>query len=189
MKKSLGKQTYLFPLPVLIIATFDEKGNPDAMNAAWGGIHDTNQVHLCLSTDHKTTQNIMKRKAFTISFATKDKMIESDYFGIVSGNDETNKIKKAKMHVKKSENVDAPVIEEYPVTLECEINSLVNDNQGTTFIVANIINVLVDESVLDNDGKIDFDKFKPLIYEPSRHNYYAYGEKVGNAFKEGLKIK
>lgn len=189
MKINLGKQTYLFPMPVLILVTYDENGKADAMNAAWGGIHDTNQVHLCLSSDHKTTENIKAKKALTISFATKETIAESDYFGLVSGNQVPNKIDIAHFRVSKSEHVDAPVIEEYPVTLECEIAHLEDDGAGTTFVVANIVNVLVDEKVLNEKHSIDYGKFLPLIYDPVHHGYYIMGEKVGNAFQDGRKFQ
>lgn len=185
MKKNFGKQTYMYPMPVLIIASYDENGNPNAMNAAWGGIHDTNQIGICLDKSHKTTANIAKRKAFTVSIATAAFVKECDYVGIASGNKESDKIKKAGWTVTKSEFVDAPVINELPMTLECEVVQMSEDSD---YIVGNIINVSADESVI-TDGKIDAAKLKPICYDPVSHNYNVLGEVVGKAFSEGNAIK
>ena len=184
MKKNFGKQTYMYPMPVLIIATYDENGIPDAMNAAWGGIHDTNQIGICLDKSHKTTKNIAARRAFTVSIADAAHVKACDYVGIVSGNNEPEKIKKAGFTVTKSEFVDAPVINELPMCLECE---MVSYDTSTGCMVANIINVNADESVL-TDGKIDPSKLKPITFDPVNHKYLTLGEIVGQAFAEGKKI-
>ena len=185
MKKNFGKQTFMYPMPVLIIATYDENGNPDAMNAAWGGIHDTDQIGICLDKSHKTTKNIAARKAFTVSIATADFVKECDYVGIVSGNSEPDKIKKAGWTVTKSEFVDAPVINELPMGIECEVAQM---SDGCDYIVGNIINVSADDSVL-TDGKIDSSKLKPICYDPVSHNYNVLGDVVGKAFFDGKQIK
>ena len=185
MKKNFGKQTFLYPMPVLIIATYDENGNPDAMNAAWGGIHDTNQIGICLDKSHKTTANIAGKRAFTVSIADVAHVKECDYLGIASGNTEPDKIKKAGFSVTKSEFVDAPVINELPMALECEVVSMSDDED---YIVGNIINVSADESVL-TDGKIDVAKLRPICYDPVSHNYNVLGEVVGKAFSDGKAIK
>ena len=185
MKKNFGKQTFMYPMPVLIIATYDENGNPDAMNAAWGGIHDTNQIGICLDKSHKTTKNIAARRAFTVSIATADFVKECDYVGIVSGNTEPDKIKKAGWTVSKSDFVDAPVINELPMVLECEVAQM---SEETDYIVGNIINVGAAQEVL-TDGKIDSSKLKPLCYDPVSHNYNVLGDVVGKAFSEGKQIK
>ena len=185
MKKNFGKQTFMYPMPVLIIATYDENGNPDAMNAAWGGIHDTNQIGICLDQSHKTTKNIKARRAFTVSMATADFVKECDYVGIVSGNTEPDKIKKAGWTVSKSEFVDAPVINELPMVLECEVAQMSDDSD---YIVGNIINVSADESVL-SDGKIDAAKLQPICYDPVSHNYNVLGQIVGKAFSDGKALK
>lgn len=185
MKKNFGKQTYLYPMPVLIIATYDENGNPDAMNAAWGGIHDTNQIGICLDRSHKTTKNIAARRAFTVSIADAVHVKECDYFGIVSGNTEPDKIKKAGFTVTKSEFVDAPVLNELPMVLECE---LVQMSEDSDYIVGNIVNVSADEAVL-TDGKIDAAKVKPICYDPVAHNYNVLGDVVGKAFSDGKALK
>ena len=185
MKKDFGKQTFMYPMPVLIIATYDENGNPDAMNAAWGGIHDTNQIGICLDSSHKTTKNILAKKEFTVSMADVAHVVECDYVGIVSGNDEPDKVKKAGFTVSKAKNVDAPVINELPMCLECRVAS---HEEGSDYFVADIINVSADDSVLTN-GKIDPAKLNPITYDPVNHNYIKLGEIAGKAFSDGKKIK
>ena len=185
MKKNFGKQTFMYPMPVLIIATYDENGNADAMNAAWGGIHDTNQIGICISPEHKTAKNILSKKAFTVSFADENNVTECDYVGLVSANKEPEKLKKAGFTVKKSEFVDAPVINELPMCLECE---LVSYDQTTGCTVANIINVSADEQIL-TDGKIDPAKLRPITYDSVNHKYIELGKIVGTAFSDGKKIQ
>ncbi len=186
MRKSLGAQTILYPMPVLIIASYDENQVADAMNAAWGGIYDTNQIGICLSYEHKTVQNILKRKAFTVSFADAKHVVEADYLGIVSANREPQKLSKAGLHTFPSVKVDAPVIEEFPVTLECQ---LVRYDETSGYLIADIVNVLADESVLNEQGKIDPEKLDPITYDPSNHLYWRLGESVGTAFHDGKKLK
>ena len=184
MKKDFGKQTFLYPMPVLIVATYDENGIPNAMNAAWGGIHDTNQISICLSSEHKTVKNLLLKKCFTVSIADAKHVTECDYVGIVSANKEPEKLKKAGFTVTKSEFVDAPVINELPMCLECE---MISYDVSTGCMVANIINVNADESVL-TDGKIDPSKLRPVTYDPVNHKYLALGEVVGTAFADGKKL-
>lgn len=186
MRKNLGKHTYLYPMPVLIIGTYDEEGNPNAMNAAWGGIYDTNQIFICLSTDHKTTENIVKKKEFTVSFGDKENIAACDYVGIVSGHD-IDKIKKVGWHAIKSEIIDAPLFEELKIAIECKVISIKEEN-GTTYLVADILNVSVDESVCDENGKFDSSKFIPISYDSSDHTYREVTNKVGKAFSDGKKI-
>jgi len=185
MKTNFGKQTFLYPMPVLIVATYDQQGNADAMNAAWGGIHDTNQIGICIDPSHKTAENLMAKKAFTVSMADAEHVAQCDYLGIVSGNDEPEKLKKAGFTVTRSEFVDAPVINELSMCLECEV---VSYDEKNGCMVGNIINVSADEKVL-TDGKIDPKKLKPITYDPVNHTYIGLGEKVGNAFKDGLQLK
>lgn len=184
MKKNFGKQTFMYPMPVLIIATYDENGNANAMNAAWGGIHDTNQIGICISPDHKTAANLLKKKAFTVSMADAKHVVECDYVGLVSGNTEINKLKKAGFTVNKSEFVDAPVINELPMCIECE---LVSYDSVTGCMVGNIINVSANETVL-TDGKIDPSKLEPITYDPVNHTYLKLGEIVGKAFDDGKQL-
>ncbi len=185
MKVDFGKNTFLYPMPVLIVTTYDENGVPNAMNAAWGGIHDTNQIGVCLSAEHKTVKNMLARKAFTVCIADAAHVTECDYVGIVSGNDVPDKLSKAGFTVSKSKFVDAPVINELPMALECE---LVSYDEKTGCTVGNIINVSADESVL-TDGKIDPAKLSPITYDPVNHRYIKLGEVVGKAFSDGQSIK
>lgn len=185
MKVSFGTQTFMYPMPVLIIASYGPDGTPDAMNAAWGGIHDTNQIGICLSPEHKTVKNILDRKAFTVSMADVAHVAACDYVGIVSGNKEPAKVQKAGFTVTKSETVDAPVINELPMALECK---LVSYDENSGYMVADIVNVCADESVL-TDGKIDPSKFNPITYDPVNHTYIKLGEVVGRAFQDGKSLK
>lgn len=182
MRKNLGAKPYLFPQPVMIIGTYDENGVPNAMNAAWGGIVGMDEVIIDLSS-HKTTDNIMLNKAFTISMADVDHVIACDYVGIVSGNKVPDKMEKAGFTVTKSEFVNAPVINELPLALECE---LIEAKEGK--ITGRIINVSADERILSN-GEVSLDKFFPIIYDTATYGYYRLGERVGNAFKDGAKLK
>ena len=183
-RTNFGKQTFMYPMPVLIIATYDENGTPDAMNAAWGEIHDTNQIGICIDPSHKTAKNLLKKKAFTVSMADAAHTTACDYVGIASGNTEPDKIKKAGFTVTKSEFVDAPVINELPMCLECE---MVSYDTSTGCMVANIINVNADDSIL-TDGKIDPSKLRPITYDPVNHKYLTLGEVAGTAFSDGKKL-
>ena len=182
MRKDLGKKIQFMPLPVLMIGTYDENGKPNLMNAAWGGIYDYNQVYVSLSK-HKTTDNLEKTGAFTISFATVDNVKESDYFGIVSANSQ-DKIAKAGFHAIKSEFVNAPIFEEYPLTLECKVVSF--DNGA---LIGEVVNISVDEKYFTKDGKIDVDKIGFISFDMIDNKYRVLGKVVGKAFKDGLEIK
>ena len=185
MKINFGTQTFMYPMPVLIIASYGPDGTPDAMNAAWGGIHDTNQIGICLSPEHKTVKNILDRKAFSVSMADAAHVAACDYVGIVSGNKEPAKVQKAGFTVTKSEIVDAPVINELPMALECK---LVSYDENSGYMIADIVNVCADESVL-TDGKIDPSKLNPITYDPVNHTYIKLGEVVGHAFQDGKSLK
>lgn len=171
-------------MPVLIIGTYGDDGTPDAMNAAWGGIADYNQVALCLSESHKTTKNILKRKAFTVSMADAAHVAECDYVGMVSGNQVKDKFAKAGFHAVKSEFVDAPVIEELPMTLECKLNKVTEEG----LIIGDIVNVSADERIL-TDGNIDPAKLTPITFDSVNNTYIKLGEVCGKAYSEGKKIK
>ena len=185
MRKNFGAKTWLYPMPVLIVGTYDENGTPNAMNAAWGGIYDTNLIMVCLADDHKTTENIKKTGAFTVSFATADTVIPCDYVGIVSANDVPNKFKRAGFHAAKSELVNAPVIAELPMALECKLMKFNEDG----ICIGEIVNVSAEESILDENGKIDAKKLNPIVYDGVSHAYMTLGEKVGKAFSDGKKLK
>lgn len=156
------------------------------MNVAWGGIDYDDQINMCLAADHKTTANILDTKAFTVSMATEAQLIACDYVGIVSGNKEPNKFEKAGFHATKSEFVNAPIIEELPMTIECE---LVSYDEEMYHLVGKIINVSADESILNEKGKIDPAKLCPIIFDPCNNDYLVVGEKVGNAFQDGIVLK
>lgn len=185
MRKNFGAKTWLYPMPVLIMGTYDENGIPNAMTAAWGGIYDTNQVVVCIAEDHKTTDNIKKTGAFTVSFATSDTVVPCDYIGIVSANDYPDKFSKAGFHAVKSEFVNAPVIEELPMTVECKLIKFNEDG----ICIGEIVNVSADEAVLDEKGKIDTKKLDPIIFDPVTYDYWNFGERVGKAFFDGKKLK
>lgn len=185
MRKNFGAKPITYPQPVFIIASYDENGKPDAMNAAWGGICGDKEISMCLSAGHKTVKNILERKAFTVSMATADKVAECDYVGIVSANKEPDKLAKAGLHTAKSEFVDAPVIEELPMAVECR---LVSYDQKSMIMIGEIVNVSADESVL-TDGKIDPDKLRPITFDPMNNTYRVIGGVVGTAFGEGNKLK
>ena len=185
MRKNLGAKAILYPMPVLIIGSYDENGVPDAMNAAWGGISEETQISICVSEDHKTTANILSRKAFTVSIADAENVIAADYVGVVSGNNEPDKIKKAGWTAVKSENVDAPLFNELPLALECK---LINYDEESCRLVGEIVNVCADERIL-TDGKVDLSKFSPITYDSLNHDYLTLGDKVGKAFSDGLKLK
>ena len=181
MRKDLGKKLIFTPLPVLIIGTYDKDGNPNAMNAAWGIQSDYEEVTITLS-EHKTTKNLRETGAFTVSFATKDTITISDYFGIASGNKE-NKIEKSKVKIEKSKYVNAPIILDYPLTLECKVKSFEGEK-----LIGDVINISVDEKYLKN-GKIDYDKLGIVTFDSVDNTYRIIGESVAKAFSEGLKIK
>ena len=185
MRKNFGSKTWLYPMPVLIVGTYDENGTPNAMNAAWGGIYDTGLVMVCLADDHKTTENINKTGAFTLSFATVDTVVPCDYVGIVSANDVPDKFRRAGFHERKSEYVNAPIIEELPMTVECRLSKFNEDG----ICIGEIVNVSADESVLDEQGKIDARKLHPILYDSAAHAYWSFGERVGSAFSDGKKLK
>ncbi len=183
MKKSLGVKTYIFPQPVLIIATYDENGQPNAMNAAWGGIANNDEIMICLST-HKTTANLAINQACTIAMGDANHVAACDYVGIVSANNTPDKFAKTGWTTTKSNLVNAPIINELPLTLECTLIKIVDDEK----YFFRIENVIADESIL-TDGKIDLNKFHPITYDPAGHGYYTLGTKVGQAFADGRKIK
>ena len=185
MRKDFGSKTWLYPMPVLIVAAYDDQGVPNAMNAAWGGIYDTNQVMVCLAHEHKTTENIKKTGAFTLSFATAEMVAECDYVGIVSANDVPNKFERAGFHATKSNFVNAPIIAELPMTVECNLIKFNEDG----ICIGEIVNVSAKEEILNEKGQIDAKKLNPICYDSSTHVYWTLGEVAGHAFSDGKKIK
>lgn len=186
MRKNFGPKPLLFPQPVMILATYGKDGVPNAMNAAWGGISEENQISICISAGHKTTANIQEKKAFTVSMATADQMAACDYVGLVSGNQVPDKFQKAGFHAVKSDFIDAPLIEELPMALECK---LISYDPETCQLVGEIVNVTASETVLDENGKVDPAKLRPITYDAMNHAYLVLGGKVGDAFHEGLSLK
>ena len=186
MRKNFGAKPWTYPQPVFILATYGADGTPDAMNAAWGGISDDKELSMCISAGHKTTANILARKAFTVSMATAEQLVSCDYVGIESGNSVANKLEKAGWHTTKSEFVDAPLIDELPMAVECR---LVSYDPESCRLVGEIVNVSADQSVLDADGKIDPDKLQPIIFDPIHNTYRKLGQLVGSAFRDGAKLK
>ena len=181
MRKDLGKKMQFMPLPVAIIGTYDENGNANAMNAAWCGIMDYGKIYVSLS-EHKTTTNLRKTKAFTLSFATKSTEKISDYFGVVSGNKE-DKIAKTGVHISDSKYVNAPIIDEYPLTLECSMEAFEDG-----ILIGKVENVSIDENYLTDNEKIDVDKMELITFDMTSNTYRVLGEVVGNAFKDGLEL-
>ena len=184
MRKNLGDAVRFFPQPLVLIATYDEDGTPNVMAAAWAGIKDYHEVCFACSAGHKTTQNFLKTKAFTISFAEEGNIAESDFFGIASGNDSNDKVAKVGFTFEKSETVNAPIIKEYKVALECE---LLDYSAEHGFTVGLVKNVVADESVLDGEN-IDITKLKPVVYDGESTAYFKVGEKVADAFSCGNKF-
>lgn len=185
MRKDFGQKTWMYPMPVLMIGTYDENGKADLMNAAWGGIYDYNHVVLSLSADHKTTKNIKLKGAFTISFADADHVAACDYVGLVSGNQIPDKLEKAGFTTEKSAYVDAPIICELPMTLECKLVKFNEDGN----VIGEILNVSADEQVLGEDGLVDAAKLKAIAFDAVHNEYLVLGDKVGNAFKDGKQVK
>lgn len=179
---NFGAKPFIYPMPVLIVATYDENGVPNAMNAAWGTITDMNEITISMSP-HKTTENLLKTGAFTVSIATEDTVVPCDYVGVESANKVPDKFAKAGFHATKSEFVNAPLINELPMALECKVKSYEDE-----ILVGEIVNVCADESVL-TEGKIDPKKLKPIAYDPVNHTYVGLGDVVGKAFQDGLRLK
>jgi flavin reductase (DIM6/NTAB) family NADH-FMN oxidoreductase RutF len=173
-------------MPVYIIGTYNADGTPNAMNAAWGGISEDQEISICVDCAHKTAENLQARKAFIVSMATAKYMAACDYVGIVSGNKEPDKFAKAGFHAMKSEFVDAPLIAELPMALECKVISY---DEESCRLVGEIVNVCADESVLGENGKVDVAKLQPITYDPMNHHYLVLGEKVGQAFQDGKTLK
>ena len=179
---NFGAKPWAFPMPVLIVGTYDENGIPNAMNAAWGMISDANEISISMS-EHKTTENFAIAGAFTVSMATEDTVISCDYVGVESANKVPDKFEKAGFHATKSSKVNAPLIDELPMALECKVKSFEDG-----ILIGEIVNITADESIL-TDGQIDYKKLKPITYDPVTHDYVALGEAVGKAFSDGMKLK
>lgn len=185
MKKDLGIKPYIMPMPVLIVATYNEDDTSDAMNAAWGTLSSMNTVVLYLSAGHKTFKNIKNKKAFTVSIADEKHLIQADYVGIVSANTDKNKMKNSGFNIIKSNNVDAPIIIDLPLTIECILDHI-DEKEGAVY--GKVVNVIADDEVLTG-GEVDLSKVNPICYDPSSRSYFKIGNKVGCAFKDGAILK
>ena len=184
MKKEFRVCPAIFPMPVILIATYNDDGSVDVMNAAWGTAFDTHQIELNISDEHRTTENIRKRKAFSVSLANEENMIPADYVGMVSGAKDIKKFEKTHWRAHKSDIVDAPILDDLPYSMECTLECFKEDYG----IIGNVKRVLVDDKYIDQNGKINLAKMRIIAYDPFNHGYYVVGEKVGQAFSEGRKL-
>lgn len=187
MRKDLGVKPAVYPMPVLMIATYDENGVVDVMNAAWGMICDMDKITLALTETHKTVKNIKHSKAFTVSLADVKNLKEADYFGIASGNTVSDKFERTGLTATKSSRVNAPIIEEFPITMECELAEII-ETDNVYSIIGKIVNVSAHEEVLDEKGGIDIEKAGILMFDQFRAGYYVTGEKVGQAWQSGKEL-
>ena len=186
--KSFGPKAWVLPQPVLIIGTYDKNGKANAMNAAWGGQWGNNEIMISMGS-HATTENLNERGEFTVAFATRNTLVAADYVGIVSAKNDPAKMEKTGWTVIPSKNVDAPVFAEFPMTLECRIREKLNESETGYYIIGEIVNILVDEKYLAEDGKPDVGKMELITFDPCHFGYIALGEKVGNAFSDGKNLK
>ena len=184
MKKDLGVIPSVYPMPVLMIAAYDEAGNVNVMNAAWGMTCDTDKIALFIDEDHKTTKNIRLSKAFTVALADRAHMAEADFFGIATGNKMPDKFARTGFHAVKSTRVNAPIIEEFPLVMECELAEIV-ETENLHAVVGKVVNVSAEEAVLDEKGKVDAEKLQALMFDQFRNGYYVTGEKAGRAWNAG----
>lgn len=186
--KSFGKKAWLLPQPVLVIGTYDEHGRPNAMNAAWAGQWDNHEIMISMGK-HQTTENLNLKGEFTVAFATAETMVAADFVGIVSQKNDPDKLDRVGWTVQKSEHVDAPVFANFPMTLECRIKEKLNESATGYYIIAEIVNILCDEAYLAVDGKPDVERMKLITFDPIHLGYLQLGERVGNAFADGKKLK
>lgn len=186
MRKKLNITEAIFPMPVLMIATYNEDGSVDVMNAAWGTMQQRDHVALKLTETHKTVKNIKERKAFTVSIADAAHVKEADYFGVVSGNKVADKFEKTGLTASKAEMVDAPVINEFPLCLECEFVEYQDGKYGCG-VIGKVVNVTADESVMNGEN-VDMSLVNAIAFDPYTHGYYKVTERVGEAFKDGFKL-
>jgi flavin reductase (DIM6/NTAB) family NADH-FMN oxidoreductase RutF len=187
MRKKLNLTEGIFPMPVLMIATYNEDGSVNVMNAAWGTMQERGNVALNLTESHKTVQNIKARGAFTVSIADAAHVVEADYFGVVSGNREPRKFENSGLTAQKSDLVDAPIINEFPLCLECRFIEYQNNEYGVG-VIGKVVNVTADEHVMAGD-KVDMSLVNAIAFDPYTHGYYRVSERVGEAFKDGLRLK
>lgn len=186
--KSFGQKAWMLPQPVLIIGTYNSDGSPNAMNAAWGGQWDSKEIMISMGS-HATTANLDRCGEFTVAFATKNTMVASDFVGIVSAQNDPRKIQKTGWTAIQAANVNAPVFTDFPMTLECRILRKIDESEEGYYIVAEIVNILVNEDYLAEDGKPDVEKMQLITYDPVHHGYVELGKRVGNAFADGKTLQ
>ncbi len=186
--KSFGPKAWMLPQPVLIIGTYDENGKPNAMNAAWAGQWDNHEIMISMG-NHKSTQNLNLKGEFTVAFATAETMEAADFVGIVSQKNDPDKMEKTHWTIQKSENVDAPIFTDFPMTLECRIKEKLDESETGYYIIAEIVNILCDEKYLGEDEKPDLEKMNLITFDPVHLGYVQLGKRVGNAFKDGKNLK
>lgn len=184
MRKNFGAKPFLFPQPVMILASYNPDGTPNAMNAAWGGVIGPDEIVISLGK-HRSTENMLSRKAFTVSFPPAQYAVEADYLGLVSGQNVPDKLARAGLHTEKAAMVDAPVIVEFPLTLECQLLKVSEDG----LYHGKIVNVSMDERVLAGESGLDVEKFAPIVFDPVNNAYVRLGQTVGKAFSDGAKLK
>ncbi len=187
MKQPIKTSEAIFPMPVLLISTYNEDGSIDVMNAAWGTMMDRDHVALNLTETHKTVENIKQRKGFVIHIADAAHVVEADWFGVVSGRKEKDKFAKSGLTATKSSLVDAPIINELPIAIECEFIEYQSDETGLG-VIGKVLQTSV-ESNLIKDGKVDIESLNAIAFDPYTHGYYQVTKRVGEAFKDGLKLK
>ena len=186
--KSFGQKAWVLPQPVLIIGTYNSDGTPNAMNAAWGGQWDSKEIMISMGA-HATTENLARCEEFTVAFATKETMVASDFVGIVSAKNDSEKMQKTGWTATKAEHVNAPVFTDFPMTMECRIVRKIDETDEGYNLVPEIVNILVDEAYLGEDSKPDVQKMQLITYDPVHHGYIGLGERVGRAFADGKKLK
>lgn len=184
MKKEISNHTAVFPMPVLMIATYDENGTVDVMNAAWGMNNSFHYITLFIDENHKTTQNIRLNKAFTVSLADQEHIQQADFFGMASGNKMADKFEHTGFHAIKSSCVNAPIIEEFPIVMECELAEII-ETEHLHAIVGRIVKSQADERVLDANGTVDAAKLGAVAYDSFQRSYYTIGSQIGKAWNIG----
>ena len=187
MKKDLGIQQAVFPMPVLMVAAYDKDGKVNAMNVAWGQICGADRIYLCIGKGKKTLSNILESKAFTVALADREHMEVADFLGIASGNKMDDKFERTGYTAEKSDKVNAPIIEEFPLVMECEFLEEL-DTEYIHGVVGRIINVKAEESVLNEEDKVDVMKLNALMFDSFCHGYYSVGEKEGQAWSAGMDL-
>lgn len=186
--KSFKPKAWFLPQPVLVLGTYNEDNTPNAMNVAWAGQWDFNEIMISMGA-HATTDNLNRRGDFTIAFATKDTAVAADFVGIVSAKTCPDKVAKTKWNVVKAENVDAPLFTDFPMSMECRIKDKLNESPTGYYIIAEIVNIVCDEKYLGEDGKPDVEKMNLITFDPVHNGYIELGNRVANAFSDGKKLK